>query len=84
MSEQQSGMVALGALFRQLRGAYRLTQEEMAARTGMSQKKYSRIESGEIGDPGLADVVKIGNVFGLVPNALARVAGLWKPTDWPS
>lgn len=68
---------ALGDAFRRHRTAACLTQQQVAAKSGMSQKKYSRIEGGEIQDPGLSDVVSIGRVFGLTPDTLAELAGLW-------
>lgn len=78
-SADAGNVQALGEAFRRYRNAACLTQNELAAKTGMSQKKYSRIEAGEIQDPGLADVVRIGTVFGLTPDTLAELAGLWAP-----
>lgn len=74
-------MQTLGRMIRQTRLFHRLTQQEMAARTGMSQKKYSRIECGEVADPGLADMTAIGRVLGLTLNQMAYTAGLLTAID---
>src|SRR5947207_15971696 len=73
-------MIRLGETLRRHRIAARLSQEEMAKKAGMSQKKYSQIEQGNVQDPGLKDVVEIGRALGFTPNQIAEVAGLWFPT----
>ena len=69
----------LGETLRRHRIAARLSQDEVATKAGMSQKKYSQIEQGNVQDPGIGDVVEIGRVLGFTPNDLAEVAGLWAP-----
>lgn len=70
-------MTRLGDTLRRHRIAARLSQEEMASKTEMSQKKYSQIESGKVQDPGFRDLANIGRVLGFTPNKVAELAGLW-------
>jgi DNA-binding XRE family transcriptional regulator len=69
----------LGETLRRHRIAACLSQEEVALKAGMSQKKYSTIEQGYVQDPGIGDIVEIGRVLRFTPNDLAEVAGLWAP-----
>lgn len=69
----------LGETLRRHRIASRMSQDEVAKKAGMSQKKYSQIEQGNVQDPGIGDTVEIGRVLGFTPNDLAEVAGLWAP-----
>lgn len=72
-------VLKLAEAFRRHRAAAGMSQDEVAKRTYMSQKKYSRIEGAQVGDPGFGDVIEIGRVFGFSPNAIAEVAGVWAP-----
>jgi transcriptional regulator with XRE-family HTH domain len=72
-------VTALGETLRRHRIAARLSQHEVAAKCGMSQKKYSQIEQGNVRDPGIGDTVEIGRVLGFTPNDIAEVAELWAP-----
>lgn len=70
---------ALGRAIRRHRDAAGLTQQELAARSGISDKKISRMEAGFMQDPGFGDVIPVAAALGLSPNAIAEVSGLWAP-----
>lgn len=69
-----------GQRLRQLREAKQLTQMEMAKLTGLTGQQISRIEMGAVAKPPQKDLVVIGRVFGLDPNAMAELYGHWAPT----
>lgn len=66
----------LGSILRGTRERQELTQEQVAAKSGVSNKKISRIERGEVDDPGFGDVVPVALVLGLTPNDIASRLGL--------
>jgi transcriptional regulator with XRE-family HTH domain len=68
----------LARLFRRHREAARLTQQELARKSGISDKKISRIEQGFVQDPGFGDVIPIGVALGLTPNQIAADIGLYQ------
>lgn len=70
----------LGRFFRRHREAARLTQQELAAKCGITDKKISRIEQGFVQDPGFGDVIPIGIALGLTPNQIAADVGLFLGT----
>jgi transcriptional regulator with XRE-family HTH domain len=72
---------SLGRELRRQREAARLTQQELAGRSGVGVKTISRIEAGLIQDPGFADVVRMGRALGLSPDTLATYCGLWQVND---
>jgi transcriptional regulator with XRE-family HTH domain len=67
---------ALGRVIRQYREAARLTQEELGTASGVGSKTVSRIERGNVTDPGFTDVVRLGRALGLSPNVLSQHMGI--------
>jgi transcriptional regulator with XRE-family HTH domain len=65
---------ALGRYLRQQRESYGLSQAELASFIGLKQRKVSRIELGQIADPGFFDLVRFAGWFGVRLEHIARVA----------
>lgn len=59
------------------------TQEQIAEMLGMHWQSYRRLETGEVKNPTLEDVVNIGLIYGLTPNQMAALAGIWEVTEDP-
>lgn len=66
----------LGITMRNRRERLELTQEQVAAKSGISNKKISRMERGEINDPGFGDVLAVSRVLGWTPDQVATMCGL--------
>lgn len=75
-SSEAYNVKSLGHYLRVQRESWGWTQDEMARRTRLTQKKISRIENGELQDPGFADVMRIAWELGVEASHVARMAGL--------
>lgn len=69
----------LGHELRNFRRALQLTQGEVAKRIGVSQRVLSRWENNRVADLDGRTLIRLGTLYGLSPNAIARMAGWWAP-----
>lgn len=68
-------MGALPAVVRQLRERAQLTQEELAARSGLSVGTIRGLESGRIRHPRASSIRQLANALGLSDDERARLTG---------
>lgn len=71
--------VLLGERLEEWRSAQRLTQRDVAARSGVSLSSYSRIENGQTPNVGFVDMIRIAEALNLNPEEMAALAGVWTP-----
>jgi transcriptional regulator with XRE-family HTH domain len=55
----------IGAIVRRLRRQRQLTQEQLAARTGLSQGHVSHLENGERLNPGMTTLKRLAPALGV-------------------
>jgi transcriptional regulator with XRE-family HTH domain len=55
----------IGAIVRRLRRQRQLTQEQLAARTGLSQGHVSHLENGERLNPGMTTLKRLARALGV-------------------
>ena len=72
--EKHPDLVALGQTVRRLRREADLTQEELAARAGISANYVGEIERGEC-NPSVLVVFALTNGLGIDPASLFRLGG---------
>jgi transcriptional regulator with XRE-family HTH domain len=54
-----------------------LTQAEVSEATGVAVRTLSSLERGPFPNMSLVDVVNLGKFYGISPNQIAEVLGLW-------
>ena len=65
-----------GSQFRTLRESFGVSMKQLVRDTGVPFHTIKRLERGEIPNPGMRDLVALGQYFGLSPNDIARWMGL--------
>src|SRR5579859_3758046 len=71
---------SLGQELRARRLRAGLSQATVAERVGVSQNYISFLEKGDIDEPGVSVVVRLGVLFELEPNEMMVLGGWWTPS----
>lgn len=74
--------ITIGAALRAAREKAKMTQDQLATRTGMSPQVLSRLERGD-SDPRWSTVVRIANALGVSLDALKSHSGADVPKGQP-
>ncbi len=72
-------MNKLGRHFLIWRKASRLTQAQVAEKSGIPTHQISRFETDALGKVPAEDLIRVAAVYGITPNEVARIAGWWVP-----
>ena len=74
----------LGQMLARWRAASRLSQTEVAKRSGLVQHQISRLEHGQIERPAMEDIVRLIQIYGVSPNEVATIFGWVPPKSFQS
>ncbi|WP_025348056.1 helix-turn-helix domain-containing protein [Nocardia nova] len=76
--EEQRLAVAIGAELRGIRNKRRISQEDLAASSGVSKRQIVRIEAGEGGEAGagprLGQIYRLCRALGVLPSTVIEAA----------